>query len=94
MSSVIYFRMHHGRQSEPINFEGTGMRLIDLKRIIIEKKNIGGGMDFDLKVMDENDNEKGGMNILKYLVVVNLSLFSQSINNYFIMLCRLISIHS
>lgn len=59
MSSVIYFRMHHGRQFEQIHFEGPGLKLIDLKRIVIERKNIGGGLDFDLKIVDENDSEKG-----------------------------------
>ena len=68
MSCIIYFRMYHGRQSEQINFEGPGMKLIDLKRIIVERKNIGGGLDFDLKIVDENDSEKVNKMILMCLV--------------------------
>lgn len=59
MSSVIYFRMHHGKNSEQINFEGAGLKLLELKKAIVEKKSISGSLDFDLKVLDENDPKKG-----------------------------------
>lgn len=52
--SVIKFRMHHGRDLEQVTFSGNGLRLIDLKKEIIEKKNISGTLDFDLKLVDEN----------------------------------------
>lgn len=57
MSSVIFFRLHHGRQSEQISFEGNGLKLLELKKQIIERKSFS-GFDFDLKVVDENDSEK------------------------------------
>jgi hypothetical protein len=34
-------------------------QIIDLKKAIIEKKNISGSLDFDLKIVDENETEKG-----------------------------------
>ena len=52
--SVVYFRMHHGNQSEQISFGGNGIKLIDLKRDILEKKNLSSSLDFDLKIVDEN----------------------------------------
>jgi DWNN domain len=57
--------MHHGNQPEKIEFVGNGIRVLDLKREILERKKISGSLDFDLKVMDESNN-KGA---LKYLIL-------------------------
>jgi hypothetical protein len=48
--------MFHGKtdQCETIYFGGNGIRLLDLKREIIERKNISGSLDFDLKIVDES----------------------------------------
>lgn len=51
--------MHHGKQSEQVSFDGQGLRLLELKKAIVEKKAIMGSLDFDLKVTDENDPDKG-----------------------------------
>lgn len=59
MTSIIYFRMHHGKQADQISFDGNGLKLLELKKAIIEKKSIAGSLDFDLKVTDENEAEKG-----------------------------------
>lgn len=74
MSSTIFFRLHHGKQSEQITFEGNGLRLIELKKAIVEKKAMTGSLDFDLKVTDENDPEKGVLFIL-----VEIELFSMTL---------------
>jgi hypothetical protein len=49
--------MHHGTkdQFEQISFSGNGIKLLDLKREILEKKKISGSLDFDLKITDAND---------------------------------------
>ena len=54
MESTVSFRMHHGTQPEKVPFVGNGIRLLDLKREILERKKISGSLDFDLKVVDES----------------------------------------
>lgn len=50
MSSVIHFKMVHGRNPETISFTGHQIKLIDLKRAILEKKNISAAFDFDFRI--------------------------------------------
>ena len=52
--SVINFRMHHGNAMEQITFSGNGLKLLDLKKEILDKKEISRSLDFDLKIVDEN----------------------------------------
>ena len=59
MASVVYFRMQHGKISEPISFTGHQIKLIDLKRAILEKKEMKTGFDFDLKIIDADNSTKG-----------------------------------
>jgi len=60
MSSTIYFRMFHAKQFEPINFDGHQIRLIDIKRSILEKKMVkSGGIDFDLQITDADNSNRG-----------------------------------
>ena len=40
MTSTVYFRMFHGKDPEPVTFAGQSIRLLDLKRQILEKKNM------------------------------------------------------
>lgn len=40
MTSTVYFRMFHGKEPEPVTFAGPSIRLLDLKRQILEKKNM------------------------------------------------------
>ena len=63
MSSVVYYRMHHGKQFEPINFDGHQIRLIDLKKAVLEKKNLKAGIDFDLEVLDADNSSRGRFNL-------------------------------
>lgn len=55
--SVVHFRMHHGKDSEQITFSGNGIKLLDLKKEIVDKKKITGTLDFDLKIVDEQNKE-------------------------------------
>ena len=58
MESTVSFRMHHGTQPEKVPFIGNGIRLLELKREILERKKISGSLDFDLKVVDESGKGK------------------------------------
>lgn len=51
--SVVNFRMHHGTAVEQITFSGNGIKLLDLKRDILQQKDINRSQDFDLKIVDE-----------------------------------------
>lgn len=51
--SVINFRMPHG-SVEQVSFSGNGMKLIDLKKEITEKKKFSSSIDYDLTVSDES----------------------------------------
>ncbi len=59
MSSFIYFRMQHGKQVESVPFIGHQMTLLDLKRAILEKKELKSGLDFDLRIVDAENSAKG-----------------------------------
>jgi len=50
--------MHHGKEMDQIVFNGNGIKLLDLKKEIVEKKNITTTLDFDLKIVDENKKGK------------------------------------
>ncbi len=54
--SAVNFRMHHGIVGvyEQITFTGNGIKLIDLKKEVVDRKKINKSQDFDLKVVDEN----------------------------------------
>ncbi len=61
MSSVIYFRLKSAAAGklDPIYFTGHQMKLLDLKRAIVEQKKLSGSIDFDLKITDADDESKG-----------------------------------
>lgn len=60
MTSVVFYRWRSAKTPDEIRFNGVSIRLIDLKRSIIDRKGLdkGKGMDFELEVMDEN-TQKG-----------------------------------
>ena len=60
MNSKVYFRMQIAKSKtlEPITFTGHQIRLLDLQRAIMEKKNMKEGSDFDLVLMDAEDTSK------------------------------------
>jgi hypothetical protein len=58
-SSALYFRMHHGTQSEILNFIGNEIRLLDLKReIMIVKGHRTNKFDFDYSITDESSGKE------------------------------------
>lgn len=59
MSSSVYFKYSHAKESEPVCFSGHQIKVIDLKRSIVDLKNLKGGMDFDLKINDADNTTKG-----------------------------------
>lgn len=59
MTSTVHFRMFHGKESEPISFTGQSIRVLDLKRQIVEKKSIKTGLDFDFEITDAADSSAG-----------------------------------
>lgn len=60
MTSVVFYRWRSAKTMDEIRFNGVSIRLIDLKRAIIDRKGLdkGKGMDFELEVMDES-TQKG-----------------------------------
>jgi hypothetical protein len=54
MASAVNFRMHHGSESSCVNFVGNGIKVLELKREILERKKFSGSSDFDLKIVDES----------------------------------------
>jgi len=49
--------MKHGKEMEQIKFSGNGIRLLDLKREIADRKLPQSTYDYDLKITDVNSNE-------------------------------------
>ena len=70
MTSSVYFKMHHGDDVLPVNFTGHQIRLLDLKRSIMELKNLNKGLDFDLRITD-SDSQQGS-----FLSSFSLLIFS------------------
>jgi hypothetical protein len=52
MTSSVYFKYSHAKEPEPIFFTGNQIKVLDLKRSIVDMKNLKGGMDFDFKIND------------------------------------------
>ena len=73
--SVVNFRMHHGNISEQIAFSGNGIKLLDLKKEILDKKKISGSLDFDLKIVDEDG--KGIKIIVQNIIYLKLLFLIQ-----------------
>jgi hypothetical protein len=62
MTSCVYFKMFHNRQSpdvETISFTGTEIKLLELKRSIVEIKKFSQGMNFDLTILDAENPSRG-----------------------------------
>ena len=67
MASAVNFRMHHGAENSQqiVNFVGNGIRVLDLKREILERKKFSPTTDFDLKIVDQSG--KGTSSFTVYL---------------------------
>lgn len=68
MSSVIFFRLSSATagQMEPVYFTGHQLRLLDLKRAIVEQKKMSSSIDFDLKITDADIETKGVAHVPVY----------------------------
>ncbi len=57
MSSCVHFKFKSAKDFEAITFAGSFIKLIDLKRAVVEAKSLQKGMDFDLSVVDNHSKE-------------------------------------
>ncbi len=57
MSSCVHFKFKSAKAFETITFSGSFIKLIDLKRAVVEAKSLQKGMDFDLSVVDNHSKE-------------------------------------
>jgi hypothetical protein len=58
MSSTILFRFQSAKKNDAITFSGLMIRLLELKRAIVDKKQLARGhLDFDLAVSNAQTNE-------------------------------------
>lgn len=48
----IHFKFKSAKEYDTVSFPGSVIRLIDLKKAIVEKKKLAKGLDFDLVVTD------------------------------------------
>ena len=88
MESSVSFRMHHGTQPEKIPFVGNGIRVLDLKREILERKKISGSLDFDLKIVDESGR---GMLIINFSSLLFININCRA-NDMVVVVCSYFSI--
>ena len=63
MTSVIYFRKQVAKKKdmEEVQFPGHQIRVLDLKRLIMDKKQLKASFansDFDLTILDADDPKK------------------------------------
>eukprot|EP00639_Heterosigma_akashiwo_P004412 CAMPEP_0194569300 /NCGR_PEP_ID=MMETSP0292-20121207/7072_1 /TAXON_ID=39354 /ORGANISM="Heterosigma akashiwo, Strain CCMP2393" /LENGTH=194 /DNA_ID=CAMNT_0039419525 /DNA_START=231 /DNA_END=816 /DNA_ORIENTATION=- len=57
MSSTIRFKFKAAKDFEVISFNGMGLRVFDLKRRVVEKRQMNKGLDFELQVTNANTSE-------------------------------------
>lgn len=58
MSSTIFYRFRSQKNSSRIQFDGTGLTVYDLKKEIINENKLGTGLDFDLRLYNNDTNEE------------------------------------
>ena len=56
--SSVTIRMFHGNSTDQISFSGNGIKLLDLKKEIVDIKKFSTQLDFDLQITDENGNKE------------------------------------
>ena len=58
MASTIQFRFNSSKRNDAVTFSGMMIKLLELKRAIVEKKQLARGhLDFDLHVSNAQTNE-------------------------------------
>ncbi|CAM9482682.1 unnamed protein product [Choristocarpus tenellus] len=58
MASTVKFKFKSAREYDTVSFPGTGIKLLDLKRAIVEQKRLHQGMEFDLTVVNDQTKEE------------------------------------
>lgn len=58
MSSTIFYRFKSQKNTSRILFDGTGITVFDLKKEIINENKLGTGLDFDLRIYNNDTNEE------------------------------------
>lgn len=57
MASTVKFKFKSAREYDTVSFPGTGIKLLDLKRAIVEQKKLHQGMEFDLNIVNDKTKE-------------------------------------
>ncbi|CAB1119764.1 unnamed protein product [Ectocarpus sp. CCAP 1310/34] len=57
MASIVKFKFKSAREYDSVSFPGTGIKLLDLKRAIVEQKKLHQGMEFDLNIVNDKTRE-------------------------------------
>jgi len=55
--STIRFKFKSAKDFEVVTFNGMGLRLFDLKRRVVEKRQMNKGLDFELQVTNAQTEE-------------------------------------
>ncbi|KAL3900065.1 MAG: hypothetical protein SGCHY_001593 [Lobulomycetales sp.] len=56
--SVVYYKFKSAKSFEPIKFDGLGISGFDVKREIMNKKQLGKGLDLDLHIFNASSNQE------------------------------------
>ncbi len=59
MSSAVSFRLHSGSELSQVHFDGNGIKLLELKRAIVDLKFKVGSSSLDYELNIKDDNGKG-----------------------------------
>lgn len=57
MASTVKFKFKSAREFDTISFPGNSIKLLDLKRAIVEHKKLHQGMEFDLNIVNDKTKE-------------------------------------
>lgn len=58
MASTVKFKFKSAREFDTISFPGNSIKLLDLKRAIVEHKKLHQGMEFDLNIVNDKTKEE------------------------------------
>lgn len=59
MASTVKFKFKSARDYDIVSFPGTGIKLLHLKRAIVEQKKLHQGMEFDLNIVNDKTKQGG-----------------------------------
>eukprot|EP00611_Tribonema_gayanum_P007601 TRINITY_DN169_c0_g1_i2.p1 TRINITY_DN169_c0_g1~~TRINITY_DN169_c0_g1_i2.p1 ORF type:complete len:171 (+),score=27.43 TRINITY_DN169_c0_g1_i2:225-737(+) len=58
MASTVHYKFKSAKDFDAVAFSGMVISLFDLKRAIVEQKNLHKGMDFDLAIVNDQTKEE------------------------------------